>query len=37
MVALQKVVMSDVPIFFEQQLDGKADWMAAFTRIGEDS
>jgi hypothetical protein len=30
MIALRKVVMSDVPVFFEQQLDGKANWMAAF-------
>ena len=30
-VTLREVVDSDLPIFFEQQLDADANWMAAFT------
>jgi RimJ/RimL family protein N-acetyltransferase len=30
-VVLRDVTMSDLPIFFEQQLDPEANWMAAFT------
>jgi len=31
-VQLQEVIESDLPIFFEQQLDSTANYMAAFTR-----
>src|SRR5947209_9321145 len=31
-IVLREVMMSDLPIFFVQQLDPKANWMAAFTR-----
>ncbi len=30
-VILRDVMESDLPIFFEQQLDAEANWMAAFT------
>lgn len=31
-IVLREVMMSDLPIFFDQQLDPEANWMAAFTR-----
>jgi RimJ/RimL family protein N-acetyltransferase len=31
-IVLREVMMSDLPIFFNQQLDPEANWMAAFTR-----
>jgi hypothetical protein len=31
-IVLREVLMSDLPIFFDQQLDPEANWMAAFTR-----
>jgi RimJ/RimL family protein N-acetyltransferase len=31
-VVLREVVRDDLDIFFQQQLDGEANWMAAFTR-----
>ena len=31
-IVLREVMMSDLPIFFDQQLDTEANWMAAFTR-----
>ena len=31
-IVLRDVLMSDLPIFFDQQLDPEANWMAAFTR-----
>ena len=31
-IVLREVLTSDLPIFFEQQLDPEANWMAAFTR-----
>ena len=31
-IVLREVMMSDLPIFFDQQLDSEANWMAAFTR-----
>ena len=31
-IVLREVMMSDLPIFFEQQVDPEANWMAAFTR-----
>jgi RimJ/RimL family protein N-acetyltransferase len=31
-IVLRDVTMSDLPIFFDQQLDPEANWMAAFTR-----
>lgn len=31
-IVLRDVMMSDLPIFFDQQLDPEANWMAAFTR-----
>lgn len=30
-IVLRDVTMSDLPIFFDQQLDSEANWMAAFT------
>ena len=32
-VQLREVIESDLPIFFEQQLDSTANYMAAFTRV----
>jgi hypothetical protein len=32
-VRLREVIKSDLPIFFEQQLDPTANYMAAFTRV----
>jgi len=31
-IVLREVMLSDLPIFFNQQLDPEANWMAAFTR-----
>ena len=31
-IVLREVLTSDLPLFFEQQLDPQANWMAAFTR-----
>jgi len=31
-IVLRDVMISDLPIFFEQQQDPEANWMAAFTR-----
>jgi RimJ/RimL family protein N-acetyltransferase len=31
-IVLREVIVSDLPLFFDQQLDPEANWMAAFTR-----